>query len=216
MSCNDWQGECEWFFDSFITTLCGAGAQTFLSWRSGESFAVEQKQRNDRAKNRLSTKFHCVWEREKEKSNEKGQRTCTMNIWVSVIAPIPLHPLSFWTLVWASHVRRWNTGWSIWGSCICSLVAGACDSKQGQRKKDCVELMVRISVSILTSSSWGLEQPDTTSRFLYRHEGLTTRQFFSKRWEVWEWEATAQISSEKPLKKTRKMKLLWIVNNGCC
>lgn len=63
---------------------------------------------------------------------------------------------------------------------ICSLVAGACDSKQGQRKKGCVELMVRISVSILTSSSEGLEQPDTTSRFLYRHKGLTTRRFFPR------------------------------------
>ncbi len=44
-------------------------------------------------------------------------------------------------------------------------------------EKVCVELKVRISVSILTSSLWGQEQPDTMSRSLHRHiKDLTTKQ----------------------------------------
>lgn len=40
-----------------------------------------------------------------------------------------LWPRSSYTLLLGSHVRRWNTGWSMWTSCF-GFVAGVCDSSQ--------------------------------------------------------------------------------------
>lgn len=62
---------------------------------------------------------------------------------------------------------------------ICPPLAGVCDSSRSQsggKTTSCERLKVRMSVSVLTSSLWGEEQPDTESISAQAHQRADYRQ----------------------------------------
>lgn len=154
VSCNDRWNKCGWFFNSYITTLCSAGAETFLSWHAVESFAVEKKGGNERGRERLSATFHFVSVLERKDRAGSGDRGhALMSIWVNLIGyPSVLAKPCWEEVMWEDETLcdRWEVPAS-------DLFSGGwrCDSSQSRREKGWVELMVRISVSILTSSLRG-------------------------------------------------------------
>lgn len=103
---------------------------------------------------RLSAKFHFVSVLERKDRAGSGDRGhALMSIWVNLIG----YPSFLAKPCWEEVMWEDETPCDRWEVPASDLFSGGwrCDSSQSRREKGWVELMVRISVSILTSSLRG-------------------------------------------------------------